>query len=177
MATLTLTLVGRDRTGLVRALAERVAAADGNWLEARMARLAGQFAGVVLIEVADAQAERLVADLRALEAETLRIEVVAGLPEEPPTRRPGLTLSLVGQDHPGIVRDITEALASQGVNIDELTTDIGTAAFSGERLFRATARLSVPADAPVEPLRAALEALAHELMVDVELVEADRDRG
>lgn len=177
MATLTLTLIGQDRAGLVRALAARVAAAGGNWLEARMARLAGQFAGIVLIEVADAEADGLVAELRRLEADSLDIAVARGVAEEATAAlRPTLTLSLVGQDHPGIVRDITETLAGQGVNIVELTTDTATAPFSGERLFRATVRLTAPGEA-IGPLRTALEALAQELMVDVELVEADTARA
>ena len=50
MASLILTIVGPDRPGLVRALSEAVAARGGSWLESRMARLAGQFAGIVLVE-------------------------------------------------------------------------------------------------------------------------------
>ncbi|MGH7106161.1 MAG: ACT domain-containing protein, partial [Acetobacteraceae bacterium] len=48
---LVVTFVGRDRPGLAHALAEAVAAADGNWLESRLARLAGEFAGIVLVGV------------------------------------------------------------------------------------------------------------------------------
>lgn len=173
MAMLTLALLGQDRTGLVRALATRVAAAEGNWMEARMARLAGQFAGIVLIDVADADAGPLADGLRSLGSDDLRIHItVAGSQGPAATRRPALTLSLVGQDRPGIVRDIADAIAAEGVNIEELTTDVATAAFSGESLFRASARLSLPEDAALGRLRSALEALAAELMVDVDLVEA-----
>ncbi len=48
MADLVLTLIGPDRPGLVEAVAEPIAAHGGNWLESRMAHLAGQFAGIVL---------------------------------------------------------------------------------------------------------------------------------
>ena len=157
MATLTLTLIGRDRTGLVRALSDRVAAAGGNWVEARMARLAGQFAGIVLIEVPDGSADGLAADLRRLESDGMRLTIGQGLAEEPAPRQ-AFTLALLGQDHPGIVRDITTALAGHGVNIDELSTGVETAPFSGERLFRATARLTAPADADTHALRTTLEA-------------------
>ena len=71
MASLILTVVGPDRPGLVRALAEAVAARSGSWLESRMARLAGQFAGIVLLEAPDS----LLDDLRALESQGLRITV------------------------------------------------------------------------------------------------------
>lgn len=173
MAALTLTVIGRDRPGLVGALSERVAAAGGNWLEARMARLAGQFAGIVLVEVADQAAGPLLADLQALAAEGLRVTAERGAGEAagPEAARRVLTLELVGHDRPGIVREVAKALAGHGVNIEELTTGVATAAFSGERLFRAAARLSAPAEVPTRGLREALEDLAHELMVDVELEE------
>ena len=54
---LVLTFVGRDRPGLVNAIAERVAGAGGTWLESRLVRLAGEFAGVVLVA---APSERLI---------------------------------------------------------------------------------------------------------------------
>ena len=41
------TLVGEDRPGLVKALAERAAANGANWLDSSMAHLAGKFAGIV----------------------------------------------------------------------------------------------------------------------------------
>ena len=49
MTDLVLTLIGPDRPGLVEAVAEVVAAHGGNWLESRMARLAGKFAGILRI--------------------------------------------------------------------------------------------------------------------------------
>lgn len=169
MTALTLTLIGRDRPGLVRALSERVAASGGNWLESRMARLAGQFAGILLVDLPEAEVEHLLADLRALEGEGLRATVERGLREEAAAPHRSMTLELVGHDHPGIVRDIAEALAARGVNIEELTTRVVSASFSGERMFEAEARLRVPADLSPGELRDTLEVLANELMVDVRL--------
>ena len=169
MTALTLTLIGRDRPGVVRSLAARVTAAGGNWLESRMARLAGQFAGILLIELPEAEVERLVADLKLLEAEGLQAIVERGVGEERPAPQQTLTLELVGHDHPGIVRDITQALAGRRVNIEELTTRVVSASFSGERMFEAEARLRAPADVALPELREALEQLANELMVDLRL--------
>ena len=53
MVSLVMTVIAPDRPGLVEALAATVASHQGNWVESRMAHLAGQFAGILHIEVAD----------------------------------------------------------------------------------------------------------------------------
>ena len=72
---LVLTLIGRDRPGLVHALSETVAAAGGNWLDARMASLAGQFAGILLVAVDAAQCDALLVALRKLGTRGLELTI------------------------------------------------------------------------------------------------------
>jgi len=81
-------------------------------------------------------------------------------------------LELVGHDRPGIVRDLSTALAKLGVSIDELQTQVASAAMSGDDLFKVKALLAVPADVANPALRQALEALANEMMVDLEAAES-----
>jgi glycine cleavage system regulatory protein len=166
MASLILTVVGPDRPGLVRALSEAVAARGGSWLESRMARLAGQFAGIVLVEAP----ESLLEDLRALESQGLRIRVESGIANAAvvTSEAPRLALEVVGNDRPGIVRDIAQILAASGVNIEELTTGVASGSFSGEALFRVTAVVRAPNLAAVDEMRAGLEQLGNELMVDIQ---------
>ncbi len=167
MASLILTVVGPDRPGLVRVLSEAVASHGGSWLESRMVRLAGQFAGVVLVEAP----ESLRDDLRTLESEGLRIGVQSGerlVTGLAASARERLTLEVVGNDRPGIVRDITAVVARNGVNIEELTTGVSSGSFSGETLFKVTASLRAPDPAAVEAMRAGLEQLGNELMVDIQ---------
>jgi glycine cleavage system regulatory protein len=165
MASLILTVVGPDRPGLVSALSEAVATRGGSWLESRMARLAGQFAGIVLVEAP----ESLLDDLRALESRGLRIVVQSGSPGvASAAAEPRLTLEVVGNDRPGIVRDIAQILAGNGVNIEELTTGVASGSFSGETLFRVTALVRAPGAAAVDAMRTGLERLGNELMVDIQ---------
>jgi glycine cleavage system regulatory protein len=167
MAALILTVIGPDRPGLVRALAHSVAAHGGSWLESRMARLAGQFAGIVMVEAP----ESLLADLHALEREGLRIVVHPGGEGEAATGVPSgerLALEVVGNDRPGIVRDVAFVLAEHGVNIEELITGVVSGSFSGETLFRATAFVRAPDAAAVAAIRAGLEFLGNEMMVDIQ---------
>lgn len=171
-AHLVLTVIGPDRPGLIRAIAEEITAAGGNWLESRMASLAGQFAGIVLASVPQANADALVARLEALRTQGLRLTIERGAEQTALPDR-GLTLDLVGHDRPGIVRDITRVLADRGVSVDELETEAQSGSFSGESLFRARARLRLPPALTVDTLRDALESLANELMVDITLGEGD----
>ena len=46
-----LTIIGNDKSGLVDSLAKVVKEYDGNWLESRMANLAGKFSGIVLVSI------------------------------------------------------------------------------------------------------------------------------
>ena len=168
---LVLTLIGADRPGLVGALSKAIAGHGANWLESHMSRLAGKFAGILLVSVPEAQAQPLTDALHALQSEGLRIVVETSGPEEPGESHLALELNLIGQDRPGIVRDISRALAGRGVNVEELSTRCSSAPMSGEMLFHATARLQLPAGVRVDELREALEELANDLMVDITLGE------
>ena len=168
---LVLTVIGDDRPGLVSALSDTIAACDGNWTETRMASLGGKFAGILLVTVPQAKADALISALRGLEAQSLHLVVQRSHGEAPAGGRL-LVLELVGQDRPGIVRDISHLLAEHGINIEELETACVSGSFSGEALFKAQARLRVPRQVATAELRTLLEALANELMVDVSLDEA-----
>lgn len=171
MTNLVLTLIGPDRPGLVEAVAEAIAAHGGNWLESRMAHLAGKFAGVLRAEVPPERAVALMQALSKLESRGLRIVAEASEAGPPATEQRAMTLELVGLDRPGIVREISQLLAASGVNVEELVTDRTSAPMSGEMLFSARARVHLPASLDVARLRAALERLASDLMVEIRLVD------
>jgi len=168
-ASLVITLIGTDRPGLVNALAARAGACGANWLESSMAQLAGQFAGIVRLEIAEAQAAKLEASLRELEAEGLRLTIERGVTAAVNDTRCRATLELIGHDRPGIVREISAVLARHGASIDKLETACESASFSGEPMFRARIAMYVPAAEQLASLRTDLEALANELIVDINL--------
>jgi glycine cleavage system regulatory protein len=168
MATFTLTCIGDDRPGLVSALAATVSAHEASWERSQMARLAGKFAGILLVAVAEERADALVADLRALKDIGLQVTLEpTGTPVEHESLR--LTLDLLGADHPGIVAEISTCLAERGVGVEELTTAVRAAPMTGGMLFEASAVLDAPLDTDRDALRSTLEALADELMVDIRL--------
>ncbi len=168
-ASLVVTVVGPDRPGIVNELSDVARRFGANWAASRMASLAGEFAGIVQLEVNERDADALAGALRSLSASGLEVVIARGRAraDAGPARR--IRLSLVGHDRPGIVRDLSACLARRGVSIDELSTTIESAPMSAEPLFRFEAELAVPASVGEDDLRRELESLANELMVDLEV--------
>ena len=165
---LIMTVLGNDRPGLVSSLADTVASHGGNWLESRMARLAGQFAGIVRIECPSETADALISQLQTPGNSGLTILAVREHAEEPLPRRT-LAVEVFGNDRPGIVRELSAAIASAGGNIEELTTGLESAPMSGQPMFRARGIISIPENAEPAALTAAIESLVNDLTVDVTL--------
>lgn len=171
MTSLVLTFIGRDKPGLVNAISHKVAASGGTWLESRLARLAGEFAGILLIGVPETNVATFSAALRDLETSGLRVTVAPSSMTAETARERIVELSLLGQERPGIVRDVTHALTRLGVNIEEFSSGVEAAPFSGTEMFRASARLRIPDALASEDLRKTLERLAGEMMVDLAVTE------
>lgn len=168
---LVMTVIGRDRPGLVDSVASLVAGHGGNWLESRMSRLGGHFAGILRVEAPAEQVGPLTAALTSLASQGLTVVVHADeVQPVPPPARLG-ALEVVGQDRPGIVRQISHVLASYGVNVEELHTECASAAMSGELHFKARAKLSIPAGCDVAAMRQKLEKIAGDLIVDISFEE------
>jgi glycine cleavage system regulatory protein len=167
MTTLVLTVVGDDRHGLVQAVADIIDAHGGNWENSELAELAGAFAGIVQVSVPEAREAELRAALAGLEG-MLSVTVHASTPAaETAGRR--LTIRVLGNDRPGIVREVSSAVAGHTLSIERMTTETKDAAMAGGRLFEASIVAAVPASVDVEAVRAAVEALAADLQVDVAL--------
>ena len=172
MATFTLTCIGDDRPGLVSELSEPINAHGASWRRSQMARLGGKFAGILLLEVPDDRADALVAALTARKDAGLIVTLErTDVPAEPVSLR--LNLELLGADRPGIVAEVSAALAGRKVGIQELTTDVRDAPMSGGQLFEARAVLEAPPTTSADDLRLMLEAIADELMVEIRLSDAE----
>ncbi|GAB6388480.1 glycine cleavage system transcriptional repressor [Stutzerimonas marianensis] len=174
MDDLVLTVIAEDQPGLVERVAKCISEHGGNWLESRMSRMAGQFAGILRVAVPTAAHAGLIEALHALQAQGIRV-VVAPSGAEPERSWRMIQLQLVGNDRTGIVRDITRLLASHGVNLESLDTDVLPAPMTNELLFHAEALLAVPAELSLDELQEHLETLADDLMVELKLQPADRN--
>jgi glycine cleavage system regulatory protein len=169
LTTIVMTVIGADRPGLVQQVAASVADHGGNWLESRMCRLGGQFAGILRVEVPAPRAAELTHALAELDAQGLRVIIHAEAAENAPA--PGMlaTLDLVGHDRPGILRSVSGVLAEHGVNVEELASERVPAPQGGGTLFQATATVLVPTGVNLAKVRGDLEKIAADLMVDLKL--------
>lgn len=166
---LVLTVIGDDRAGLVNALADVVTAHDGNWEHSQLAELAGKFAGIVVVSVPTERAADLVGALRKLDG---LLEVSAHSGTESDRVHEGddwrqVRIDLIGNDHPGIVRDVTAVISRHGLNIDRIETDTRDAPWTGGQLFQARITLRLPHTADSAALHRDLEDLANEILVDL----------
>lgn len=174
MTKLVLTVVGIDRPGLVEALSTALNSHEGNWLESEFLHLAGQFAGIALVDVPGEQTARFSDAVAALQdAIGLRVTVT---PAEDHTAEGPATgasvpvrLHLLGQDRPGVVRQVTSALATEHVTIQEFSSWTRPAPEGGGTLFEAESIVQLPEGTDASVIREALEPIAAELMVDLEV--------
>jgi glycine cleavage system regulatory protein len=170
VATIILTAIGDDRPGLVSVLSAPVNAHGASWQRSQMSRLAGKFAGIVLVSVPDDRLDALATDLAALEAQGLQVSIERS--DEPVAHETvRLHLDLLGADHPGIVAEVSAVLAGRDVSIEELVTDVREAPMAGGTLFEAHAVLTAPPATSTGALASVLEELADELMVEIRLSE------
>jgi glycine cleavage system regulatory protein len=166
-----LSVAGSDRPGLTQALAAAVVAAGGNWLESHLSQLGGLYVGSVLVEVAGDGAEALREAVRRVDVQGLDVRLVPAR-QTPAAVGESLYFSLVGQDQPGIVDQVTAVLTRLGANIETFETRVTAEPYSGQPLFHMDARLRPSPDHPAAEVQAALEGISGEIMVDISLKPA-----
>ena len=169
MKKLVVTFISDDRPGLVEKLSQMIQQRDGNWLKSKMAQLSGKFTGIVEISLPDGQVAALTEELKALSAEgiSLLTEAVAG--EQPQAQLNSGEVSILGLDRPGIVNEISTALAALNFNVEEFHSLVEAAPMSGQPLFKADLAIGIPAAVNLEELSEKLDAISQSLDIECTL--------
>ncbi len=165
MKQLVLTLIGKDKAGLVEQLATVISSHNGNWMASNLSHLAGYFAGILQVEVAEQDLPGLTAALEAIS--DLDIRVQHGLPTELNTQQQ-LRFLITGNDRPGIVRELSSVIKHKGTNIIHFESSKQSAPNWGVPLFNAVATVELPTGLSRDEVVKALEAIATDIVVDVE---------
>lgn len=164
-----ITFIGDDRPGLVEQLSSVIENNNGNWHESRLSQLGGKFAGLILVSLPTASGPDLESELKALSASGLSVRVT---PTTEATVSPGgkaITLTVLGPDRLGIVREISRALAEHEINVVEMDSQVSSAAMSGELLFKARIDAQIPENANMDDLHDALDEIANNMTLDIDL--------
>lgn len=160
-----LTLIGDDRPGLVDSLAEVVHRHQGNWEESRLANLRGKFSGIVLVSIPSSNETAFETDVEALKDSGLSVRATRAEAIQQQERHTE-NMRVIANDRPGILSEVSSALAKLGVNVEELSTQCEPAPMSNEVLFKAWATLSIPDEVSDDTLANELEKLADDLVVE-----------
>lgn len=162
---LVITILGSDRSGLVKSISEVVKNHNGNWQESRMVRMDGQFAGLAHVSIATEYAEDLSQALSTLQNDELQVQIKQCKTSASTTKT--LSLELLGTDRQGIIHDMTQQLATLNINIEKLHSEQRIAPMSNETLFYAEVVLGLPDHITEEDVQTVFEEISDSLMVDV----------
>ncbi len=163
-----ITLFAKDRPGIVRSLSDTVLANKGNWLESSLSRLCGQFTGIVHIAVDSGNKASLISAFEAMSKEGINVTVqnAEGVKTDD-IEVNGLQILVEANDRPGIIKEISEALAAENVNVDNIDTEVESASMAGYPIFRAHLFLAMPEDLSEDDLEDILEGVSDDVMVSV----------
>jgi glycine cleavage system regulatory protein len=165
MKQLILTVIGQDKAGLVEQLATVIASHQGNWMASNLSHLGGYFAGILQLEVPEEHVFALTTELERMA--DLDIKIQQGLHSEVHLDKQ-LQFVITGNDRPGIVRELSSVIKHKGANIIHFESSKQSAPNWGVPLFHAIATVELPAGLNKDEVVKALEAIASDVVVDIE---------
>lgn len=165
---LVLTIIARDRPGIIRSLSTAIAEHGGNWVDGSMSRLGGEFAGILLVSLPDANVGPLESALAELGAAGIHVTTRRAAGEVAPQGK-RIFAEITGNDHPGIIAEISGEIARIGGSIDEITTRVFSGSMSGTQMFEAHVDIILPETLDANEVRERLEDIADDLMVEIDV--------
>jgi glycine cleavage system regulatory protein len=175
MSELVLTIIGRDRAGVVASLADVVRFHEGNWKRSELAEISGTFAGVVVVEVGDDRVDELLTNLLVLRSQGLH---VTAQQIEDPVDAPDadeVRLRLTGDDRPGVVHEISTAITEAGISISRLGTVTDLPGTDGGKGFEIIVQLTVPVGASLDAVLDSFEEIAVRLGIALNVEDLTGD--
>lgn len=168
-----LSISGHDRPGIVRDVAESLLHLDANIEDSSMTALRGRFTMMLIVRLPDeaglAGLKGALAELEQRTHLTIQSQPIADDEAQAMTAEPDCVVTVHGADRMGIVHAVTEALASCGASVVDLST---RAHGEGADAIYMMA-LEVHAGEDREAMRERLEAVASKLQVDIAVHDID----
>ena len=172
---LVLSIMSDDKPGVVESLASTIAEHGGNWLESRMTHLAGKFAGILQVSVNEANLAGLENALQQLEGKGILVVAAQAMGAAQSEDTNSYEFSILGNDRPGIVKEVAQAFSSRQINLEDLDTGCTSMPWSGEPMFTAHGLLQIPSSVDMDELAEKLAEISDQLGVDIDLDEPEDD--
>ncbi|MEZ5573300.1 MAG: ACT domain-containing protein [Halioglobus sp.] len=168
------TFIGDDRPGLVEQLSSVIEKNQGNWHESRLSQLGGKFAGLILVSLPLDGGPSLESDLSDLAASGISVRVtptaeVTSTQRATPAPGRDITLTVIGPDRRGIVREISRALAQRQINVLEMDSEVRSAPMSAELIFSARIEARTPESTNIDDLWDTLDEIANSMTLEIDL--------
>jgi glycine cleavage system transcriptional repressor len=168
---LVLTASGRDRPGILEEVTGLIVRQNGNVESGRFQRLGGDFAMLMFVTAPEEEILSLRKYLDELhfirfDVQTRLTEAVTGQEDSGAVT---CAITVMGADHMGIIYQVTQYLAEQGINVETMNTEVVSAPMSGTSLFTMSAVVRVPQKLSIDDLREALDYIGDELGVDTQV--------
>jgi len=165
---LVLTVTSHDKPGVIEAIAQSISAHNGNWLESKLAQLAGKFVGVIRVSIQTEHVQPLETSLQALHGKGIYVvSEIEGLTENLKKLGHSASFHALGPDRQGIIKELSSAFASHHINVEELDTTLSSMPYSGEPLFEASGRILMPDAQNIDDLHSHLDEIANDLGIDI----------
>lgn len=164
MQPIVISVLGKDKPGIVDALAKRIYQHGGNWQGSSFAHMAGMFTGFVEVHLPVNEHEKLVKALDDLPDLNVRSVSVADTSASYSDKR---VIEVMGHDKTGIVQELTNALNEFNLNILSFDSSCQSAPNWGSLMFKARVVIAVPETFEDTSLTEALENLSNDLVVDI----------
>lgn len=170
MRTVAVTVIGRDRPGIIAEVTAVVERLGGNLEDSSMTLLRGHFAWTLVAAIDRSRAEVAEA-LAHLAADGLVVSVLP-VSDEPagPAEPAHYLLTVHGADRPGLVAAVTAIVAKHGGNITDLSTRLGAGG-----MYVMVAEVALPSDIDIVSLGEQLGQTGRSMGVGVTLRPADSD--
>ena len=80
-----------------------------------------------------------------------------------------ITLTVMGPDRLGIVKEISHALAERRINVVDMDSHVRSAPMSAELIFQARIDAQIPKDTDLEDLHDSLDEIANHMTLEIDL--------
>lgn len=151
---LVLSALGADRTGIVDELARTATDARCNIADSRMIVMGQEFAIIMMVSGTWDAIAKLEVQLPAV-GRRLSLEILSKRTETRAVQKDAIpyNVHVIALDNPGIVHEIANFFASQGINIEAMETSTYAAPHTGSQMFALSMTVNIPARVHIATLR------------------------